>query len=432
MIGRTLGVVIAGVVLLDGCCNTDGLPSAPEPVSSADPSEAGRPQRCRAVGREERVGQGRADTEENVDKVLPFATEVGAGAAFEGGYAIGALRQKGGGTEVVVVTANIDGSAWKTISLGASHGDGDAPRVFARGKSLGVAILEPSGATRTLRLGHVDRDNVSWGAELLQGHDESLAFDVVLGAERGVAVWDDVPKDRDVGGIYLSTFDPATMARASQARVVTLPGTDAESPRVVEREGGFWLFWVARRPQMAEYDARYAAEDIAYRWIEAVPLDERGEVNGTARRIGTEKGHVLAYDVAAMPDGSAVVMWRDDDTPSGSVGGQLLRAHVRLGGVDGPDPIGGEETGVGAPNVMPGWLALADVATPTRLAPMMENGSLSDRFASEDLLGSGEPVAAHGDRLLVSRPDGTAVRLYVVQCSRAVVDAGVVAEDGGD
>jgi len=56
---------------------------------------------------------------------------------------------------------------------------------------------------------------------------------------------------------------------------------------------------------------------------------------------------------------------------------------------------------------------------------MGDDGALVDRLASEDLLGSGEPVAALGDRLLVSRPDGTAVRLYVIQCTRAVIDAGV-------
>jgi hypothetical protein len=63
---------------------------------------------------------------------------------------------------------------------------------------------------------------------------------------------------------------------------------------------------------------------------------------------------------------------------------------------------------------------------------MGNDGSLSDRFASEDLLGSGEPVANHGDWMLVSRPDGTAVRLYVVQCSRAVIDAGIDAADDDD
>ena len=310
----------------------------------------------------------------NLDKVLPFATEVGEGVGFEGGFAVGALRQQGQGTESVLVTTNLDGTAWRVLPIGDSHGDSDAPRVFAHGKLLGTALLEPSGATRTLRVGRLDRDKVLWGAEYLQGHDESLAYDVVLGEQSGVAVWDDLPKDRDVSGIYLASFDPKSFERRGKARVVTLPGTDAEMPRVVERPGGFWLLWLARRAAPSKFDARYRAEDIAYRWLEAVPLDASGQLSGTPTKLGSDSGHVLAYDVAGMADGSVIAVWRDDDTPSGSAGGQLLRAHVRLGGVDGPDPIEVEHVGIGAPNVMPGWLALADALGSTRLAPLGGGG----------------------------------------------------------
>jgi len=368
--------------------------------------------------------------EGDLDKVLPFATEVGEGVGFEGGFAVGALRQTGGGTESVVVTTNRDGTAWKVRPIGASHGDADAPRVFARGNSLGTALLEPTGASRTLRLGRVDRDRVRWGAEYLQGHDESLAYDVVIGAERGVAVWDDVPKDREVGAVYVAGFGAERFESLGPAKVVTLPGTDAEMPRVVERPGGFWLFWLARRPASGRWDARYRAEDIAHRWLEAVPLDRSGGLSGTPTKLGSDDGRVLAYDVAGMPDGSVVVMWRDDDTPSGSAGGQLLRVRVRLGGVDGPDVLDVDHHGVGSPNVMPGWIALADARGPTRLSPIGPDGTLVDELVAEAPLGAGEPVAHRGDTLLISRPDGLAVRLFVLKCGRGVIDAGVI--EAGD
>ena len=425
-------MVFAGAAGLLGCCNTDPKPSdteSPETVSSAD--KENRPARCRMVGREEVIGQ-KSGNDSDLDKVLPFATELGEGVAFDGGFAVGALRQEGGGTSSIVVTSNRDGTAWRVLSIGASHGDADAPRVFARGNLLGTALLEPSGASRTLRLASVDRDRVKWGAEYLQGHDESLAYDVVLGEERGVAVWDDVPKDREVSAIYVASFDSTTFERRGDARAVTLPGTDAEMPRLVERPGGFWLFWVARRPAPGKWDARYRAEDIDYRWLEAVPLDKVGALSGTPTKLGSQDGHVLAYDIAAMPDGSVVVMWRDDDTPSGSAGGQLLRVRVRLGGVDGPDPMENDQQGIGAPNVMPGWLAIADALGPTRLAPMNPDGSLVDHLASEVLFGAGEPVANQGDNLLVSRPDGVAMRLFVAQCGRSVIGAGAADAEAND
>jgi hypothetical protein len=164
---------------------------------------------------------------------------------------------------------------------------------------------------------------------------------------------------------------------------------------------------------------------MSYKWLEVVPLDERGAVTGAVRRIGSERGHVLVYDVAEARDGSALVMWRDDDTPSGSAGGKLMRALVRLGGVDGPDVVEDANLGPGAPNLIPGWLAIADAASPTRIAPLGSDGMLLDGLASESLMGNGEPEAARGDALLVARPAGLAMKLFVAKCSRAVRDAGL-------
>lgn len=420
---RTQLVVLAGAVGLWGCCTTD--PAGPSDAEAPEPSASSadvRPPRCKLIGREEVLGR-IADGEGNLDKILPFAAEVGRGVSFRGGFAVGALRQDGDGTGSVVVIANENGTAWRVLSLGASHGDAESPRVFSRGGMLGAALLEPSGATRTLRLARIEGEQVQWGAEMLQGLDESLAYDVVVGEKAGIAVWDDVPKEREVGAIYLAVFDAEGLKNPRAATTVTLPGTDAEMPRIVERPGGFWLFWVARRPGTGEHDARYRAEDIANRWLEVVPLDASGELSGSPVKLGSNEGHVLAYDVASLPDGSAVVMWRDDDTPSGSAGGELMRARVRLGGVDGPDRIEDEYLGIGSPNVMTGWLAVADALESTRLSPMNPDGTLADKLHGEALFGAGEPIANEGDKLFVSRPDGTAVRLFIAECERKVIES---------
>lgn len=409
-------------LVLGACCNLDPKPK-PEAELSAQPPPAGRVPRCSQVGSDYVLGPAPRGAD-SIDTLLPFATELASGAVFDKGFAVGALRQESAGTAAVVVTVSRDGKDWTVVPLGLSHGDAEPPRVFAREGRLGVAMLQPAGASRSLHLGRIEGTQVHWGAEIRQGTDESMALDVALGRERGVATWDDFPKDREVSAIYVTTFDPQTFGSAAPAKVVTLLGTDAEQPRLVERDGGFWLFWVARRATKHDGEARYRAEDIAHRWLEVVPLDERGAVVGSARRVSSDSGFVLAYDVAAADGGGAVVMWRDDDTPSGSSGGQLMSATVRLGGIDGPDQLQVEHVGVGAPHVMRGWLAIADASASTRLSPMDGAGKLLDELASEELFGAGEPAANDADRMLVGRPHGTAVRLFVANCSREARDAG--------
>jgi len=92
--------------------------------------------------------------------------------------------------------------------------------------------------------------------------------------------------------------------------------------------------------------------------------------------------------------------------------------------VEGPERIDEEHTGVGAPNVMPGWFAIADALGSTRLAPLSPDGKLTDKLLRESLLGSGEPIANHGNDLFVSRPEGTAMRLFVARCLSTAIDGG--------
>jgi hypothetical protein len=416
-------VCVAPLLLAAACCKHEPRLTSVEVPQSAEPPPVTTPPRCALVGKELVLGTA-SSPEAEIDEFMPFATEVGRGVAYDPGFAVGALTRQGEGTGAVVAFMAGDGTRSRVVSLGASHGDAEPPRVFARGSKVGAAVLEPSGNERSLRVARLDTDSVTWGAEFLQGNDEPLAFDVALSEKRGVAVWDDIPKDRDVSGIFVGTFDPNTFAGATPARVITLLGTDADEPRLANRPGGFWLFWIARRPEQSDFDARYRAEDISYKWLEVVPLDDKGALAGAPRKLGSDRGHVLVYDVAEGRDGSAIVMWRDDDTPSGSPGGRLRRALVRLGGVDGPDEIDDEHLGFGAPNVSSGWLAIADATNPTRIAPMGADGALLDRLGSEALLGSGEPLASKGETLLISRPAGVAVRLFVARCNGAGSDGG--------
>jgi hypothetical protein len=142
------------------------------------------------------------------------------------------------------------------------------------------------------------------------------------------------------------------------------------------------------------------------------------------RAVTPTRGHVLAYDLELGDDGSALVAWRDDDTPTGSSGGRLFAAVVRLGGVGEPRPLAEETAGAGVPDLLPGWIVLGSVSGATRIAALSPRGELLDELAPEKSLGAGVPIAAQKDAILWARPMGKAMRLSVVRCKQPAGDAG--------
>jgi hypothetical protein len=75
-----------------------------------------------------------------------------------------------------------------------------------------------------------------------------------------------------------------------------------------------------------------------------------------------------------------------------------------------------DEVGAGAPNVLPGWIAVLSSAELTRLAPIGRFGELAAPLVIEPDIGAGEPIAGAGNKLLVARPSGRAVKLIVLEC----------------
>ena len=76
----------------------------------------------------------------------------------------------------------------------------------------------------------------------------------------------------------------------------------------------------AQRGGDVDLDASYVAEEIGFRWIEVIPLDANGSPTGASRSVTPKDGHVMVFDITAVPDGSALLVWRNDDAPSGSGG----------------------------------------------------------------------------------------------------------------
>jgi hypothetical protein len=357
-----------------------------------------------------------ATADAGLDDTLPFAAEVGDAVTWAGGFAVGAIHEGEHALAMSVVTIGADGRGAKVISLGTAHGDVEPARLASRGSLLVAGVLEPEPNGRSLRLAKIEDGNVTWGATVHERSGESQAFDIALGEKKSIVVWDeDTPS---TGVIQASTFDTATAGNATPARTISPLTTDAESPRLVARPGGYWLAYIARSGGgEAESDASYASEEIGFRWIEVTPLDANGSPTGPSRSATPKDGHVMVFDVAPVSEGGALLVWRYDDAPSGAAGGEVMRAVVRQGSVEPPAVLMQGDVGAGVPSLLNGWLAVMDAAETTRIAPINPGGDMTAPLSAEPEIGAGEPLAGGSEAMLVARPAGRAVKLSVLKCA---------------
>jgi hypothetical protein len=380
------------------------------------------------------------------DDLAPFAVEVGRGALFEGGFALGARRDAEGGAVAMVATLGLDGSAGKLVRLGRSRGDLDPPVVTGAGSAVLAALLEPNASGRAIKIAKVVGGEVTWGAELAEGRDDSLALDIAAAGPRALVAWDDLPQGEKRSRVMLASFDVATMRSVTTARPVTSPAIDADTPRLIARPGGYWLAYLARAPQVKapvkptanqgatsalptgsakagaprgddRDDEGPSGEAIGYAWIEVAPLDENGAPTAAPRAVTPKDGHALAFDVELGEGSAAIIAWRDDDTPSGASGGRISTALVRPSGAVETRLVAEESFGAGVPDLLPGWLSVSGASGTTRIAALNDKGEIQGTLDPEPSLGTGEPLAASGDRVLVARPAGKAMRVAVLRCS---------------
>lgn len=468
------GSIVAALVLVGGvgfALRTFITPGEPEPPEDEVPATGATPldpsaapldpvkpppkPRCAAPAKEPFViGDAPApkpaatandsdDTHE--DELAPFAVELGRGVWSGGGFAVGTQRQAEGGTVSMVATIGPDGGDGKLVRLARSRGDFDPPVVAAAGSAILAAMMEPNAGGRSIRIAKVEGDKVTWGPELSESNDESLAVDIAATGLHAVVVWDDVPLGRERSVIELATFDVGAM-RGSGARPVTPPSIDADVPRLAPRPGGFWLSYMVHgdaptaptaekddEPEDAgagkqgkskgsnnpdDSDTEAAGEAIAHQWIELVPLDESGFPTGAARPVTPKNSRVIGYDLDDGDDGRAVILYREDDTPSGSSGGRVKVVIAELGGVAEPRVIAEEGVGTGVPLLYGGWIVIHSLAGPVRLGAIGPRGDVVSELQPEASLKLGEILTAHQDAFLVATPAGKAMKLGVVRCTR--------------
>jgi hypothetical protein len=436
--GLVVVLVVATVVglLLVHAPTEAPLGDGGEKTTMTAHAHAGEPQpRCRpAVGSSSyRVGSHAASSEDAVgggepSRLAPFAAEAGRAAAVGSGFAVGVKYEQDGRTMAGVVTLPERGPAVHT-PLGPTRGDLDAPLVTAAASGWLAAVLEPNASALGLRLVRPGIDGPVWGAEASQPADESLASDLAAGIGVVAVVWDEVTKGGERSRIMLATFRLADLGPRDEPVAVSPLGVDADGPRIVGRAGGFWLAYVARDPtelpEKPDDEAlardpqqdRYPAEKIEPSWIELLPLDATGAPVGEPRAVTGRDGHVLAFDLGRDQGGTALVAWRDDDTPSGGQGGRVQVVRAGADGTSVTQPVVDDDGGSGAPSLLAGWIALADEDGRARLAPLGGEQLLAGELRLEPAIDVGQPLAAQGDRLLVALPAGRALDLVQVSCT---------------
>ncbi len=396
-------------LLIQGCQGCRERPSPPDaggsqaPDASQDGAAPGEaPSRC---------------TPEGAPRELPGGArlEVGDALVTDAGLVLGAVLPGEAGREGVLLRVSKDLSTLSRVDLGPA-GDGDGiPQLFAEGGALLVASYArsasprsmgpklgapPSKATRTLVLSRLEGDSLAVKVRVVQQADESFAFDLAqASAPGGLVAWDE-DSDKVVRGLV--KVAPFEGAKLGEGIVASPYETDADSPKLARRPGGYWLAWLAREP-VAEGDAGVEDKQGAYletpgegrshQWIEIVPTDDLGRAAGKVRRLTSSLGHVASFEL--VPRGAEVdVLVHDGALRGDGLGTRVFRIRMRDGKAGPPEELVGAGVGASSPTLLGAgaYLTFVDGAERTMLLGLGPDGGLSREGAAR----SGRLVAAEG------------------------------------
>jgi hypothetical protein len=414
-------VALAAQVGCDGCKRSEpaGVDmSSPAPITSASGMASSNASvvaeslpRCRVDG---------------ARLAIP-GDEVVAGDAVTGGDAVllGVVRREGGRRLASVVRASLDLATVKMLDVGTSLGEDPPPSPrrsggvafvasYARAKAGPSTTTSDAGGgagaimTRVLEIAKIEGDSLVREGSVVQQGDESLAYDIAWpneGTGAPLVAWDE---DAPPTGLQLLSDRGVVKVQilgAAKPRVASPDATDAEAPRLLARRGGYWLAWLAKRPEPVE-DAGVAAEGPgerrAYRWVELVALDAKGEPTSAVRRVTPEKGRVASFDLAATAveagaEPRLVVLVQDEAAHADGAGERIVRYffdgqkdHVESGELlDGGVGHSLAEL-LGAPGDphahAPRWLAFSDTQEHAHLVPLGPSLALAGKATIEPSL----------------------------------------------
>jgi len=420
-----LAVLVAPAIV--GCdgCDKKSEPSG-APTSSA--RSPGMPASSAPLGIPSMVAESLPRCRVDGPRLAIPGEDVVAGDAEIAGDAllVGVVRRDGARRMASLVRASLDLASLQVLDVGPTLGDDPppSPRMrgttayvmsFARPKSGGDAGAATTGRpmTRVLEIARLEGARLLVEGSIVQQADESLAYDVAWPASAdkpGIVAWDeDAPAKAGAELADRGVVKVQLIGTAAKSRVASPDSSDAEAPRLLARRDGYWLAWLARRAEVGE-DAGAAAEGPgerrAYRWVELVALDAKGEAVSPVRRVSPEKGRVASFDLGAAlnPSGGEpqlVVVVQDEAAHAEGAGERIVRYAIDGEKVEAADLLDG---GVGhalaelvpqpGDGGAPRWLSFSDTQEHAHLVPLGPALRLAGAPTTEPSLDGARMVAS--------------------------------------
>lgn len=413
--------------------------------------------RCKEVerGAVYTVGEaGATPTDDEDQPSLPFSVELGTAGSWRGGFVVGGLRGKDGGTAAFLALVGVDGGSGRLVDLGVTHGNAGAPRVAARDGAILAVVPDTDAGGQRLRIAKIDdpagRAAVTWGAEVSEGRDDSAEFDIALGEKAAVLAWDEWDPAGKRGVLRMASFSVAQVTKLEPPHTLSVPKTDLEGPQLTARPGGFWLSYIAHEAEKGPEGAAKPSKDddedlggsvleLGKRQLQVVPLDDSGAPVGEPISVSGGQMHVMVFDSLVLPDGALLVAWRSDDTSPGVEGGSAYLSRVGRDGSLVRHIIEGTEQGAGVPSLVgeplglqlgaksvewSGWLSLAGAADRTTFGGISKEGRCIEAVQPDPSVRNSELLALREGRLLLARPQGLSMELSVVRCHPELTVAG--------
>lgn len=434
-------LVVPALALTFAACRSKPAPPAelsPSAASEAAPAPAAPPARCRTLGSEPSVVIGKPEprpreADDDDELALPFASTVGEASAFDGGFAVGAVRTERGASEAELVWIPRDGKQGQVASLGRVFGDPEPPLVAAHKDMAIVAIPDGDASGTMLRLASAlpFRREVKRGGEI-SNVDAASGFAVALG-ERGALVVSG-KRGRSAVALEARRVDPKQPDKIGDGHEIA--GTEgAEAPILATRAGGFFLAFAAEEPDRTA-DARKPLPDASAdaagpdpdlivagpRALRVAALDSDGRVVGGVRTLSAAGESVGGFDAATLPDGALLVAYRRAELGTGLEQGGVALLRVGLDGSVHSGRLEEAEPGFGVPRLLldarakRSWLAVRGAGDSAMLGIFATQGLAVEGLAADPGLRGVELFALENGGFLVGRARGRAMELALVEC----------------
>lgn len=366
------------------------------------------------------------------DGAALFAVEIGRVAPREQELLIPYTDHDGRASQARLLGVPLALGAGQAIALGALHGDAAPPQVAVSSDRAFVVVADRDAGGQSYRVGRLSlplssKAEVDWLSELAGGQDRSPAFDVAALGDAALVVWDDWDSSEGHGFVQGAWLGPDT--REPRPLRLSLARQDVEGPRVVARDGGFWLSWVALGALEPAADVEDEDTDVVRvgrRWIQLLRLDASGNPDGSVLDITPKDGYAVGFDVLAGHGGSVLIAFREGKSTPGIGGGSIRTASVSPSGSVQHNVVVEEGVGTGLPSLVfdPDpkngaphlWLSYSSSEGDTQLVALSPRGVPVDSPLEAGDLGESALVGARSARLVLGRPRARNFELYALEC----------------